>query len=261
MSPRARIYTLVGAIAAAAAGVVVAVTALTADHPPGPLGPGQAAVRGGLDGAGARSPAEVRAAVGVGPAAPQPRERGTRARRSCGSTSGWRSSGGARTTLRRSRRGGRRSGSSRTRRPAVRAGDLLHPDSPRGLPQFEPSTARADTPVRRLIVRGVRLQASGRPAVGGAALRACGQAGAGRSRRPGRGRRRPLRQGRSLPRVRPPRPARAPLSACADGSLPPRIALDLARRVRPGPERTAPRPCGKREIHLWKGSAATVKAS
>ena len=36
MSPRARIYTLVGVIAAAAAGLVVAVTALTADHPPGP---------------------------------------------------------------------------------------------------------------------------------------------------------------------------------------------------------------------------------
>ena len=45
----------------------------------------------------------------------------------------------------------------------MRAGDLLHPDSPRGLPQFEPSTSRADTPARRLILRGVGLQASGRP--------------------------------------------------------------------------------------------------
>ena len=47
---------------------------------------------------------------------------------------------------------------------AVRAGDLLHPDSPRGLPQFEPSQrAERTRAVRRLIVRGVRLQASGRP--------------------------------------------------------------------------------------------------
>lgn len=46
---------------------------------------------------------------------------------------------------------------------AVRAGDLLHPNSPRGLPQFEPSFARATTKVQRLLVAGVRLQQSGRP--------------------------------------------------------------------------------------------------
>jgi hypothetical protein len=46
---------------------------------------------------------------------------------------------------------------------AVRAGDLLHPDSPRGLPHFQPSFSRASTPVQLRLVRGVRLQQSGRP--------------------------------------------------------------------------------------------------
>jgi Flp pilus assembly protein TadD len=46
---------------------------------------------------------------------------------------------------------------------AVRAGDLLHPNSPRGLPQFQPSFARATSAVQRLLLRGVRLQQSGRP--------------------------------------------------------------------------------------------------
>jgi tetratricopeptide (TPR) repeat protein len=46
---------------------------------------------------------------------------------------------------------------------AVRAGDLLHPDSPRGLPQFQPSFARARTKAERLLIEGVRLQRSWRP--------------------------------------------------------------------------------------------------
>jgi Flp pilus assembly protein TadD len=45
----------------------------------------------------------------------------------------------------------------------VRAGDLLHPNSPRGLPQFQPTFARPTTAVQRLLVRGLRLQQRGRP--------------------------------------------------------------------------------------------------
>ncbi|MFL5935731.1 MAG: hypothetical protein ACJ76U_02715, partial [Gaiellaceae bacterium] len=68
MSPRARIYTLVGAIAAAAAGVVVAVTALTAHHPPEPLGPRPGKPPFAADWtAPARLTGDVRAAVGSVP--------------------------------------------------------------------------------------------------------------------------------------------------------------------------------------------------
>jgi Flp pilus assembly protein TadD len=45
----------------------------------------------------------------------------------------------------------------------VRAGDLLHPNSPRGLPQFQPSFTRARTRAQRLLIDGVRLQQSWRP--------------------------------------------------------------------------------------------------
>ena len=46
---------------------------------------------------------------------------------------------------------------------AVRAGDLLHPNSPNGLPRFVPSFTRAQTRVQRLLVAGIRLQQSDRP--------------------------------------------------------------------------------------------------
>src|SRR5262245_24209261 len=46
---------------------------------------------------------------------------------------------------------------------AVKAGDLLHPNSPPGLPHFQPSFTRAATDVQRRLLRGVRLQQSGRP--------------------------------------------------------------------------------------------------
>ena len=180
-------------------------------------------------------------------------------RRSCGSTSASRSSGSATTR-----------GASAAWRQAKRS----QPDTPSGRPRGRPPPSRlaarpaavraerspaADTRAcERLLVRGVAPAARA-----GARSRRSGSSRARparaprRSRGAGRGRRRPLRQGRSRPRVLPPRPARAPLPARADGSLPPRTALDLARRLRPGAQRTAPRPCAKPEIHLWKGSAAT----
>jgi tetratricopeptide (TPR) repeat protein len=162
VSPRARIYTLVGAIAAAAAGVVVAVTALTANHPPAPLGPRPGKPPYAADWtAPARLAGDVRAAVGSVPrlrglATANPRS--SFVRLNLGLALFWRrENAGALTAWRQAKR------LQPDTPSAVRAGDLLHPDSPRGLPQFEPSTARADTPARRLIIRGVRLQASGRP--------------------------------------------------------------------------------------------------
>jgi tetratricopeptide (TPR) repeat protein len=162
VSPRARIYTLVGAIAAAAASVVVAVTALTANHPPAPLAPRPGKPPFAADWtAPAKLSADVRAAVG---SVSRLRRLATANRRSSfvrlnlGLALFWqRDNSAALTAWRQAKR-------LQPDTPSgVRAGDLLHPDSPRGLPQFEPSTAGADTPVRRLIIRGVRLQASGRP--------------------------------------------------------------------------------------------------
>ena len=66
MSPRARIYTLVGVIAAAAARPSSWRSPRSrADHPPGPR-PGKPAVRGRLDGAGGALRRGPRAAVGDG---------------------------------------------------------------------------------------------------------------------------------------------------------------------------------------------------
>ncbi len=159
MSPRARIYTLVGVVAAGAAGLVVAVTALTADHPPGPRS-GKPPFAADWT-APARLSGDVRAAVGSVPrlselASANPRS--SFVRLNLGLALFWRRQEDAAVAAWRQAKRLQPDTPS-----GVRAGDLLHPDSPRGLPQFEPSTALADTPARRLIVRGVRLQASGRP--------------------------------------------------------------------------------------------------
>jgi tetratricopeptide (TPR) repeat protein len=159
VSPRLRIYTLVGVTAAGAAGLVVAVTALTADHPPGPRA-GKPPFAADWT-APARLSSDVRAAVGSVPrltelASANPRS--SFVRLNLGLAQFWRREDGA--ALASWRRAKRLQPDTPS---AVRAGDLLHPDSPRGLPQFEPSSARAHTAARRLIIRGVRLQASGRP--------------------------------------------------------------------------------------------------
>jgi tetratricopeptide (TPR) repeat protein len=159
VSPRARIYTLVGVVAAGAAGLVVAVTALTADHPPGPRS-GKPPFAADWT-APARLSGDVRAAVGSVPrlselASANPRS--SFVRLNLGLALFWRRQEDAAVAAWRQAKRLQPDTPS-----GVRAGDLLHPDSPRGLPQFEPSTALADTPARRLIVRGVRLQASGRP--------------------------------------------------------------------------------------------------
>jgi tetratricopeptide (TPR) repeat protein len=46
---------------------------------------------------------------------------------------------------------------------AVRAGDLLHPNTPPGLPPFVPSFARARTDVQLLLLRGAAFQQALRP--------------------------------------------------------------------------------------------------
>ena len=162
MSPRARIYTLVGAIAAAAAGLVVAVTALTANHPPKPLGPRPGKPPFAADWTvPARLSADVRAAVGSVPrlrsiATGNPRS--SFVRLNLGLAYFWRrQDDSALAAWRQAKRVQPDTPS------AVRAGDLLHPNSPHGLPQFQPSSSSTSTPIQRLLIRGVRLQASGRP--------------------------------------------------------------------------------------------------
>ena len=113
MSPRARIYTIVAVIAAAAAGTVVAVTALTANHPPGPR-PGKPPFAADWT-AHARAVAAGSGRGRLGLGAPGARESLPEVVRSFASTSGSRSSGGG-TTQPRSPLGSRPSGRSRTLR-------------------------------------------------------------------------------------------------------------------------------------------------
>jgi tetratricopeptide (TPR) repeat protein len=159
VSPRARIYTLVAVAAAGAAAAVVAVTALTADHPPGPRSgkPPFAA-----DWTAPRALAqEVKSAVGSVPrlrALASRHPASSLVRLNLGLALYWRRDEAAALQAWRQAKHAQPDTPS-----AVRAGDLLHPDSPRGLPQFQPSFARATTPLQRRLVRGVRLQQSERP--------------------------------------------------------------------------------------------------
>lgn len=159
MSPQARIYTLVALAAAGSAAAVVAITALTANHPPGPRSgkPPFAA-----DWTAPRELArDVRAVVG---SVPRLRALASRhpsssfVRLNLGLALYWRRDDAA--ALQAWRQAKRAQPDTPS---AVRAGDLLHPDSPRGLPQFQPSFERASTPVQRRLVRGVQLQRAGRP--------------------------------------------------------------------------------------------------
>jgi tetratricopeptide (TPR) repeat protein len=159
VSPRARIYTLVGLIAAGAAGAVVAITALTADNPPGPRA-GKPPFAADWTASSPLS-ADVRAAVGsvrrlseLAKANP----RSSFVRLNLGLAYFWRRQDDAAVAAWRQAKRFQPDTPS-----AVRAGDFLHPDSPAGLPKFELGSARAVTPVQRLLVRGIRLQYQGRP--------------------------------------------------------------------------------------------------
>ena len=159
MSPKVRIYTLVGLIAAVAAGVVVAVTALTADNPPGPR-PGKPPFAADWT-APKGLTANVRSAIGSVSrlerlAGANPKS--SFVRLNLGLAYFWRRQDDqAVAEWRRAKR------LQPDTPSAVKAGDLLHPDSPGGLPKFEPSSTRASTRVQRLLIRGARLQYSGRP--------------------------------------------------------------------------------------------------
>jgi tetratricopeptide (TPR) repeat protein len=162
VSPRVRIYTLVGVIAAAAAGLVVAITAATANHPPKPLGPRAGKPPFAADWTvPSRLTADVRAAVGSVPRLSRIANRNPRSsfvRLNLGLAYFWqRQDDAALAAWRQAKR------LQPDTPSAVRAGDLLHPDSPHGLPQFQPSSSRTDTPVQRLLIAGVRRQASGQP--------------------------------------------------------------------------------------------------
>lgn len=162
MSPRARIYTLVGLIAATAAAVVVGITALTADNPPKQLGPRPGKPPFAADWTAPRALTEdVRSAVGSVPrlrALAQRHPRSSFVRLNLGLALFWqRDDSGALAAWRQAKRVQPDTPS------AVRAGDLLHPNSPHGLPQFQPSFSRATSRVQRLLVRGVAFQRSGRP--------------------------------------------------------------------------------------------------
>ena len=124
----------------AAAAVVVAVTALTADHPPR-AAVRQAAVRRRLDGAGACSLAgRCRGRGRLGAAAPRAREPASGVLvRPAQSRPRALLAAGRRCALAAWRQAKRVQPDTPS---AVRAGDLLHPNSPRGLPQFQPSFAR-----------------------------------------------------------------------------------------------------------------------
>ena len=162
MSPRLRIYTLVALSAATAAGAVVAITALTANHPPKPLGPRAGKPPFAADWTVARTlAADVKEAVGSVPrlrALAREHPSSSFVRLNLGLALFWqRDDGAALEAWKEAKR------LQPDTPSAVRAGDLLHPGSPAGLPQFEPSFTRAETRVQRLLVRGATLQRSGRP--------------------------------------------------------------------------------------------------
>ena len=242
MSPRARIYTLVGAIAAAAAGLVVARhRARRRDHPPEPLGPRPGKPpsrptgrrRRGSRATSGRRVGRCRGCVALADRNP----RSSFVRLNLGLALFWRRDDAAALTAWRQ---AKRAPAGHAVRPSARA-----TSSTRIRRAACRSSSRASTGPTRAVRAADRPRrpppGERPPAVGGAAR--------SRVRRSARRRddpdaqvaaaRRPLRQGRPLTRVRAARPARAPLPACADGSLPPRPALDLARRLRPGAARAA----------------------
>jgi tetratricopeptide (TPR) repeat protein len=146
VSPRARVYAIVGACALVAAGAVVGITAATHHSPPKPKEPCSASERRAI-GPVSRWRARERS---------QPRSGRVRlelglalycAGDSEGAIVAWRSAKRVQPDS----------------PAAVRASDLLHPNTPHGLPIFEPSFSRPRTKVQRLLVAGIRLQQELRP--------------------------------------------------------------------------------------------------
>jgi tetratricopeptide (TPR) repeat protein len=162
VSPRARIYALVSLSAAGAAAAVVGITAVTANHPPKSPGPRSGKPPFAADWTAPRNLSrEVRVAVGSVSrlrALASEHPDSSFVRLNLGLALFWqRDDAGAIAAWKQAKRVQPDTPS------AVRAGDLLHPNSPGGLPRFVPSFTQAQTRVQRLLVRGIGLQQSRRP--------------------------------------------------------------------------------------------------
>jgi tetratricopeptide (TPR) repeat protein len=162
VSARTRVYLVVGACAATAAAAVVGITAATHHNPPQPLGPRNGKPPFAADVTAPRPlSADVRAALRGWPKGTIPRLQGLAAanprsgfvRVNLGVALFWaRRNAAAVASWRDAARVDPDSPS------AIRAGDLLHPGSPPGLPFFVPS-GRADP----RLDRGLAFQRAGRP--------------------------------------------------------------------------------------------------
>ena len=231
MSPRARVWIVVGVAALAAAGTAVGVTLATRTDvgspttkpPPFVAGPDRAArSRAGCP----RGAAGV--AGGHGAAAADPRRS---ASAQCARPARARPGAGASRGRRRRRQAWQAAERVQPDSPsAVRAQDLRHPEHAAGPAAVRPGFTRARTAAQRHLLRGAAFQQALRPV---SAEREFASGRTSRAERPGgadRRRRRPLRQGPPGARVLAARPARPPLPARADRPLPPRTAPDLLRR-------------------------------
>jgi len=157
-----RVSTLVGLTAAGVAAAVVGITAATANHPPKPLAPREGKPPFAADWTAPRPlTRSVEGAVGSVPrlrAIARANPSSAFVRLNLGLALYWqRDEAGALSAWKEAKRAQPDTPS------AVRAGDLLHPSAPPGLPRFVPSFRVARTPVQRKILEGVQLQRSGRP--------------------------------------------------------------------------------------------------
>ena len=162
MSPQARVYWIVGACAIGAAAAVVGITAATHHNPPKPLPPRAGSPPFSADStAPAALSAKVHAAVGDVAALREiarSEPRSSFVHLNLGLALFWqRDDAGALEQWRAAKRVAPDTPS------AVRAGDLLHPNTPHGLPQFQPSVTHATSPAERLLLEGARLQQLQRP--------------------------------------------------------------------------------------------------
>jgi hypothetical protein len=125
---------------------------------------------------------------------------------------------------------------------AVRAQDLRHPGTAPGLPPFVPSFTQARTAAQTHLLRGAAFQQALRPVSARREFAAAAR----------RGRRRALRQGSARAGVRAARPALTPFSSGPDRPLPPRTAPDLPRRPLPRPPTADSRPRRRAAHPPWK---------
>jgi tetratricopeptide (TPR) repeat protein len=162
VSPRARVYSIVGACAIGAAAAVVGITAATHHSPPKPLQPRAGSPPFSTDStAPAALSAKVKAAVGnvaALRAIARSHPRSSFVHLNLGLALFWqRDDAGALEQWRAAKRVAPDTPS------AVRAGDLLHPNTPHGLPQFQPSFTNPTSPAEELLLKGAQLQQLQRP--------------------------------------------------------------------------------------------------